>query len=140
VIILDTNVVSELMRGREADSRVVAWLWGLDADPTMTIFTRAELLAGLALLPAGRRRNTLLNVLATVSGDIGTCLPFTEECAAHYADIVAERRRQGRPIATMDALIASIVREVGATLATRNTEDFAGLDLAVVNPWETPAA
>jgi predicted nucleic acid-binding protein len=138
MIVLDTNVVSEFMRGQEADPGVVAWLWGLRAEPTMTIFTRAELLAGLALLPAGRPRDTLEAALETVSGGVATCLPFTEECAAHYADIVAARRHQGRPISTMDALIASIVRELGATLATRNIDDFAGLDLSLVNPWETP--
>ena len=74
--------------------------------------------------------------LAAFSG-LGVCLPLTAECADHYAEIVAERRRSGRPVGSMDALVAAIVRESGGRLATRDTNDFAGLGLDLVNPWRT---
>jgi toxin FitB len=135
VIILDTNVISEAMRGRDADRGVLTWIRSLREQPVTTVVNRAEILAGIALLPTGTRRDRLAAAAATSFSGLGVCLPLVPECAGEYADIVAVRRSAGRPIGGMDALIASIVRLSGATLATRDTTDFEGLGLTLVDPW-----
>jgi len=136
VIILDTNVISELMRGDEADARVLTWVRSRPQLPVTTVLNRAEIMAGIALLPAGRRRSRLQEVADQAFSRMGVCLPFAHACAAHYADIVAARQAKGAPIATMDALIAALAREAEATIATRNTADFDHLGLQIVNPWQ----
>jgi predicted nucleic acid-binding protein len=137
VIVLDTNVISEAMRGPRADPLVLTWLRSLSAPPVTTVINRAEILAGVALLAPGDRRDRLMSAaLAALSG-LTVCLPLTPECADHSAEIVAGRRRTGRPVGSMDALVAAIVRESGGRLATRDTNDFAGLGLDLVNPWRT---
>ncbi|MDO5533161.1 MAG: type II toxin-antitoxin system VapC family toxin [Propionibacteriaceae bacterium] len=136
MIVLDTNVISEAMRGPDADARVQAWLAALPTVPVTTVMNRAEVLAGLALLPPGRRRERLERAATQAFSGLGVVVPFTEEAAAHYGEIVARRTRAGRPIGALDALIAAICLTVGATLATRDTADFAGLGLDLVNPWE----
>lgn len=135
VIVLDTNVISEAMRGPRADDRVLAWLRALPETPVTTVINRAEILAGVALLPEGARRERLGTIATAAFSTLGVVLPFVPEAADHYADIVASRRGAGFPIGSMDALIAAICRTVGATLATRDVEDFAGVGLQVVNPW-----
>lgn len=135
MIILDTNVISEAMRGPQASPRVIAWLRALRQVPVTTVINRAEILAGLALLPEGRRRERLGSAAESAFAGLGVCLPLVPECASEYADIVADRRSAGLPIGGMDALIASIARVAGATVATRYVEDFAGLGVPVVNPW-----
>jgi toxin FitB len=137
VIVLDTNVISEAMRGPRADPLVLTWLRSLPAPPVTTVINRAEILAGVALLPAGDRRDRLRSAALTAFSGLAVCLPLTPECADHYAEIVADRRRAGRPVGSMDALVAAIVRESGGRLATRDTNDFAGLGLDLVNPWRT---
>ena len=137
MIVLDTNVISEAMRGPRADPLVRAWLRSLPAPPVTTVINRAEILAGVALLPAGDRRDRLRGAALTAFSGLAVCLPLTPECADHYAEIVADRRRAGRPASSMDALVAAIVRESGGRLATRDTNDFAGLGLDLVNPWRT---
>lgn len=136
MIVLDTNVVSEALRGANADPRVLTWLSGLQAPPVTTVITRAELLAGVALLPQGDRRGRLAEGVARVLSQLGVCLPLTDEAAGHYAEIVAVRRALGRPAAGFDALIGGICRSASATLATRNTPDFEGMGIPLVNPWE----
>lgn len=135
MIVLDTNVVSELMKGPGGDQAVIAWAVSLPASPVTTVFARAELLAGIELLPPGARRTGLAEAVARILARVEAVLPFTDECPHHYARIVAARTRAGRPISTMDALIASIVREVDGTLATRNVRDFEGLGLDLLDPW-----
>lgn len=135
VIVLDTNVISEAMRGARADERVLAWLRSLPATPVTTVINRAEILAGIALLPEGARRQRLVAAASSAFSTLGVVLPLVPEAADHYADIVAVRRRTGDPIGGMDALIASISRAVGATLATRDVNGFAGIGLDVVDPW-----
>lgn len=137
MIVLDTNVISEAMRGPEADGRVIAWLRELPSPPVTTVINRAEILAGIAQLPPGARRDRLGVVAAQAFATLGVVLPLIPEAAEHYADIVAARRRARAPIGGMDALIASICRASRATLATRDEGDFAGLGLEVVNPWAT---
>lgn len=134
-VILDTNVISEAMRGPAADPAVIDWLNALDAPPVTTVINRAEILAGLRLLPPGHRRDALTDVATTVFARIDVCLPLTGECADRYAEIVATRRRAGLPIGGMDALVAAIALEAGATLATRDMWDFDHLGLDLVNPW-----
>lgn len=134
MIILDTNVVSEAMRGPNASPRVIGWLSGQSGLVT-TVITRAEIMAGIALLPEGRRRDMLRDAAASAFDMLGACLPLTSGAADHYAAIVCGRRAVGRPIGSMAALIAAIAREAGATLATRDTDDFDGLGITLVNPF-----
>jgi toxin FitB len=141
VIILDTNVVSELARAKP-DATVVAWL---DAQPpteiATTAITLAELLYGLARLPRGRRKEQLAIAIGRlVDDDLGGRVhPFAVDCADRYAVIVSTRERLGRPISVLDAQIAAICTTRGARLATRNTRDFDHTGIAVVDPWTLPA-
>jgi toxin FitB len=137
MIILDTNVVSELMR-KTPDEGVVSWLDNQPADESyLTAITVAELLYGVERLPDGRRKAELgQQVVAMTTEDFHQRIaPFDEIAAAHYADIVVQRERAGLPISMADAQIAAICRSHGATLATRNVHDFAGVGLTIVNPW-----
>ncbi len=138
MIILDTNVVSELMRPRP-DPRALRWV---SAQPTRSLFTtaitEAEILLGVALLPEGKRRRALeLAVGEMFSDDFeGRVLPFDSAATSDFADIVATRRRNGRPISHADAQIAAIARCHGASVATRNVSDFEGCSVKLLNPWE----
>jgi predicted nucleic acid-binding protein len=138
VIVLDTNVLSELMRSQPAGA-VFAWV---AAQPRAALCTtsvnKAEILYGIAALPEGRRRAALAAAAEAMFTDdfAGQVLPFDEEAAAHYAEIVATRRREGRPIEAFDAQIAATARVADAELATRDIGDFAGCGLTLVNPWE----
>jgi predicted nucleic acid-binding protein len=140
VIILDTNVISELMRGAGADAGVLTWLRALPQTPVTTVVNRAEVLAGIAVLPDGRRKDRLREVADRAFDMLGVCLPLTPEGAAEYAAIVAARRSSGRPIGAMDALVAAVARVSGAELATRDLSDFEGLDLQIVDPWAAPGS
>jgi len=138
VILLDTNVLSELMRP-SPEPRVVHWL---DAHPESEVWisaiTVAEILMGIEVLPQGKRKTLLFDLAEqTFQEDFSDqCLPFDCEAAREYALIVAERNRKGRPVSVEDAQIAAIARTAGLTLATRNTKDFSGIEgLALVNPW-----
>jgi predicted nucleic acid-binding protein len=138
VIILDTNIISELARP-VPEPRVVSWLDSLSAEETaITAITAAELWYGVLRLPAGRRKNELSDIVhAIVNADFhGRIEPFDVLAATQYAEVVAERDRIGRPISTPDAQIAAICRVLAATLATRNTPDFTGTGIALIDPWE----
>jgi len=137
VIVLDTNVLSELTR-RHPDHGVLSWLDSVPATEVVTTaVTAAELLYGVARLPVGRRKTALrAAVHGLLDEDLrGRVEPFDKIAAIHYAMVVADRDRVGRPISVADAQIASICRKLQAALATRNIKDFehAGLDL--VDPW-----
>jgi toxin FitB len=138
VIVLDTNILSELMRSEPA-AAVFAWV---SAQPRATLYTtsinKAEILYGIAVLPEGRRRLALAAAAMFADDFEGRVLPFDEAAAASYADIVAARRREGRPIEAFDAQIAATALVAGAGLATRDTGDFAGCGLTLINPWEVP--
>jgi predicted nucleic acid-binding protein len=137
VIILDTNVLSELMRS-DPNPKVFTWL---DAQPEHALCTtsvnKAEVLHGIALLPEGRRRSSLAIVAEQVfEEDLdGRVLPFDAAAADHFGDIIAFRRDKGRPIQHFDALIAAIARNTDAQLATRDVDGFADCDLTIINPW-----
>lgn len=135
MIILDTNVLSELMRGDGADRRVLAWLRAAPERLTTTVITRAEVLSGLTVLPAGARRDALVRAAEEAFAGLAPVLPLADDCARVYADVVAERSAAGLPVAQMDALIAAIARVHGAGIATRNTSDFDGLGLRLIDPW-----
>jgi predicted nucleic acid-binding protein len=138
VIVLDTNVISELAR-RRADPAVVSWA---NAQPMETLYstaiTEAELLYGLNIMVAGARRDTLRRAVLTLFGGLlmGRILSFDSAAAAEYADWAADRRRAGKPVGVPDLQIAAIARARRArAIATRNTADFAGCGVAVIDPW-----
>jgi toxin FitB len=140
MIVLDTNVLSELMRRRPA-ARVVRWVDERDASGlAITAVTVAELLYGVARLAEGARKSELAAaVKALVREDFaGRVLPFDVAAASHYAELVAERERQGRPVSVSDGQIAAICRCHSARLATRNVRDFSDVGIALIDPW-TPA-
>jgi predicted nucleic acid-binding protein len=137
MIVLDTNVISELMR-REPDARVMAWIGEQPmAGVFTTTLTQAEIFYGLALLPKGRRRDELVAAARSMFevDFAGRVLPFDTDAALAYPDIAAGRRQSGQPISQIDAQIAAIVRSRGARLATRNVRDFGDCGITVVNPW-----
>lgn len=135
MIILDTNVISEVMRGPYADPTVLTWLRSLREQPVTTVINRAEILAGLALLPAGAKRDKLVETAERAFSTLGIVLPLVPESASVYAEIVALRRRAGKPIGGIDALIAAIARLAGASIATRDISGFEGLGLELIDPW-----
>ena len=140
MIILDTNVLSELTR-QVPDATVLAWV---DAQPTAelatTAISAAELLYGVARLPAGRRKAELEDaVRALVREDFQDRVePFDVNAADKYAAVVSEREQIGRPIAAADAQVAAICRAHAAALATRNTKDFEHTGIRLINPWQEP--
>jgi predicted nucleic acid-binding protein len=137
VIVLDTNVVSELMRPIP-DPHVLAWV---DEQPVpdlvITSINVAELRAGAALLPAGRRRARIGEQVDALIDETfaGSVLPFDVDSSVQYAEIIARRTRAGVPIAALDAEIAAICRQYNAMLATRNRRDFGDTGVELVDPW-----
>jgi predicted nucleic acid-binding protein len=137
MIVLDTNVLSELMKP-QPEPLVFQWV---ARQPRPALFTTAvtmgEILSGLELLPAGRRRAALTAAAGALFEEslAGRVLPFDSDAAERYATIAAARHRAGRPISPFDAQIASIVSSRGAALATRNTADFERCGIHLVNPW-----
>ncbi|NHN55105.1 type II toxin-antitoxin system VapC family toxin [Calidifontibacter sp. DB0510] len=137
MIVLDTNVISEVFRPRPSPA-VVDWLQSLTGEVAITAITLAELQAGLEALPAGRRSRALrAQVSAALEPYLndGSVLPFDAAAAPHYAGILTARQSAGLPISTADAQIAAICRAHGATLATRNVKDFVEAGVEVVDPW-----
>lgn len=137
MIVLDTNVLSELMRP-EASPRVLDWLRARPAGEFhTTAITQAEILYGIRILPRGRRRGALEQAAQAMFAQefAERILEFGPDAAGAYASISSDRRRSGRPIAQADALIAAIVRSRRAVLATRDGGDFGGCGIEVVDPW-----
>jgi toxin FitB len=137
MIVLDTNIISELMRAAP-DPKVMSWIAGQPiASVFTTALTQAEIFYGLALLPDGRRREALLAAAHPMfEVDLsGRVLPFDIDAASAFPKIATGRKQQGKPISQIDAQIAAIVRSRGARLATRNVSNFADCGITVVNPW-----
>jgi toxin FitB len=135
--VLDTNVLSELLRAAP-HPRVLRWLAAQAPDTLLvTAITQAEMVLGARLLPAGKRRTALEAALSSMfAADFaGRVLPFDARAVGDYVDIVAGRRAIGRPISQFDAQIAAITRRAGATLVTRNAGDFEACGLVLVDPW-----
>jgi len=137
MIILDTNVLSALMRPIP-DRQVIQWL---DQQPRTSVWTTAvtvlEIRFGLASMPMGKRRGALAAAFERVLADKieGRVAPFDAAAAQHAADLMALRQKRGRPGDLRDSMIAGIVLAFQATLATRNTIHFEDLPVPVVNPW-----
>jgi hypothetical protein len=137
MIILDTNVISEAMRRVPAPG-VLAWLRRQSpAETFTTAITMGEILAGIALMPAGRRRDDLADGARLMLGRefAERVLPFDRGAAEAYARILATRSRSGRPIKELDAQIAGIAQAQKMAIATRNVRDFAGCGVEIVDPW-----
>ncbi|WP_338845560.1 type II toxin-antitoxin system VapC family toxin [Massilia sp. W12] len=140
MILLDTNVLSELMRP-QPEQKVLQWI-DTQAPSRLRIssLTVAEISLGIARLPDGKRKENFTRLAQALFEEdfAGKILPFDTAAAHHYAQIVAQREKAGRPISMADAQIAAICQNIPgpAALATRNVKDFAGLDIALINPWE----
>lgn len=138
-ILLDTNVVSELMRP-QPEQVVMDWFAGRSGDVFyVSAITQAEIMLGISLLPAGKRREALAAAAEGMFAQdfAGRCLPFDARGVDYYAAIVSGRRRAGQAITTEDAMIAAIALAHGYPLATRNIKDFLYIDgLALYNPWQ----
>ena len=139
MIVLDTNVLSALMRTKP-EAVVVEWLDRQPADSVwLTSITVFEGRFGLALLPKGRRRSSLERAFDRVlTEDLSSrVLAFDEMAAVTAAQLAADRQRAGRIVDLRDTLIAGIAQARRATIATRNTRHFEGLDVPVVDPWHS---
>ena len=134
-IVLDTNVISKLVRGSAADRRVLTWVRSRSTRPVTTAVNRAEVMSGIATMPSGVRRDRLREESVIAFAELGEPLPLTGVSADRYAEVILDRRRIGRPIGNMDALVAAICLEHDAQLATRDLDGFAGLGLDLVDPW-----
>ena len=136
--ILDTNVLSEIMAVSPSQA-ALRWIKNrrLADKVVITSITVAEILYGIELLAAGKRRDKLsADAEAMFAEDFpADTLNFDEQAARSFSRIAATRRQQGRPIAEMDAQIAAIAHIHGATLATRNIADFEGCGILLANPW-----
>ncbi len=137
MIVLDTNVLSEMLRPTP-DLRVHAWF---ERQPRSSMFTtavtRGEILRGIRVLPEGQRRLSLWEAALKIFNDefAGRILGYDSQSADHYAEIGAIRRAAGRPISQFDAQIAAVTRSHGAALATRNVKDFEECGINIINPW-----
>ena len=137
MVVLDTNVVSELML-ESPRTEVLVWIDDqLSRDLFVTAVTEAEVRTGIAILPQGARRRGLADIADKTLGDLfdGRVLPFDGNAARAYADIAATRRATGRPISQSDCQIAAIARSHGMAVATRNVDDFMETGVEVIDPW-----
>ena len=136
MIILDTNIISELMK-TNPDMRVLDWSKTLGAQTvTTTSICCAEIHAGLSILQDGKRKQSLMSVFALVLETVlGEVLSFDEKAAKIYGDLYASQRASGAPTPQNDLMIAAITKVHNATLITRNTKDFEGCGIEVVNPF-----
>jgi len=138
MIVLDTNVVSELVRPAPS-AQVLEWFAG---QPALLLYTtsitQAEILYGMEILTKGRKKKALEAALGAMFQEDfrGRVLAFDAASAAFFAEIAAVRRGLGRPISQFDAQIAAIARSRKAALATRNTADFADCGVKLLNPWD----
>jgi toxin FitB len=137
MVVLDTNVISELMKASPSPQVMEWWEQQQSGELFTTTVTMGEILYGIEILPKGKRRDSLLTEAEAVfSQDFaGRILPFDEEAAQAFPEIAARRRAEGRPIAELDAQIAAVAQSRRAILATRNTGDFEGCSVRLTNPW-----
>ena len=136
-VLLDTNVVSELIRKSPAPA-VANWVSGHPLeDLFLSAVSEAELRYGAAGLPAGRRRDTLFLRIEAMLRDAfdDRVLPFDRDAARAYGNIAAVRRSAGRPVAPADCQIAATAASRGMAVATRNVRDFEGMGIEILDPW-----
>jgi len=139
MILLDTKVISEIMRARP-DPTVRTWFRALPRREFWTAsVVIAELFSGVDLMPAGRKQTELRGLVeAMIAEDLrGQILAFDLSAARQYGQILSYREEIGRPIKEMDALLAATAKAHGATMATRNIPDFEHCGIALVNPWQS---
>jgi predicted nucleic acid-binding protein len=137
VIVLDTNVLSEVLKP-EPSGRVLRWLAAREPSAVFTTaITQAEILYGVEALPPSKRRLRLQAAIERMFAEEfeGQILPFDEDAAPAFAKIVAARDAAGRPISQFDAMIAAIARFHHAPVATRNIDDFEHCGIQIINPW-----
>ncbi len=142
MIVLDTNVISELLRPAPA-GQVMSWIAAQPLDSTYTTsITQAEMLYGVHILPKGNRRTKLERAITAIFREdfAGRILPFDGGAAIAFAEIAAQRRLSGRAISQADAQIAAITHFRRAHLATRNISDFEDLSIPLINPWVSQEA
>ena len=138
MIVLDTNVLSEILRPTP-EPKVLAWL---DSQPRSSLFTtavtRGEVFYGIRILPTGRHRQTLWDAMVHIFNEdfAGQVLSFDGDAADAYAEIAASRKDAGKPISQFDAVIVATARSRGAGLATRNGKDFVDCGVDIVDPWK----
>jgi predicted nucleic acid-binding protein len=136
MIILDTNVISEFTKPLPSDN-VVAWFQKENpANLATTAISEAELLAGLAVLPDGKRKAALFRETEAMMGILARIFAFDRDAAHAYPLVVLQRRASGLLTDAADGQIAAIARAHGAAIATRNTADFAHSGVEVINPWK----
>ncbi|WP_250451888.1 type II toxin-antitoxin system VapC family toxin [Caballeronia sp. ATUFL_M2_KS44] len=137
MIVLDTNVLSEVLRPAP-EPRVLSWLAN---QPRAALFTtsvtRGEIFYGIRLLPAGARREALWAATQVIFDEdfAGRVLNFDSDAADAYARIAVSRRSAGKPISQFDAMIAAVTLSRGASLATRNVKDFVECEIEIIDPW-----
>jgi predicted nucleic acid-binding protein len=137
MIVLDTNVISDLMAPKPSES-VVGWVASIEPSWMFTTtIIQAEILCGIYLLPDGKRRAGLHTAAQKIFSEklADRVLSFDPDAAQIYPRLVAKRRQSGRPISQFDAQIAAICLARGSSVATRNVTDFSDLGLDIVNPW-----
>ena len=138
MVMIDTNIVSELMRA-EPSAEVLSWMdEQTPRELFVTAVTEAEVRTGIALLPEGRRRRGLAEACERAFGSLfaGRVLPFDSDAARTYSEIAAARRVLGRPVSHADCQIAAIARSRGMAVATRNVRDFEDMGIDIFNPWD----
>lgn len=138
MIILDTNVLSELMK-LKTNPVVLDWVNSHPINELgITAITVSEILYGIGKLPEGKRKHALLSIAKIMfEKDFkGRIFPFNEHSAIEYAVIVLKREKSGLPISIADAQIASISLSEGYLLATRNTKDLKNTGVHLINPWD----
>ena len=137
MIILDTNVLSELMKP-QGSQEVKTWIKNQPKETLyITSITQAEILYGIAILPKGKRKQQLLETAQAMFREdfADKILHFDQNAAEHFAEIASYRKAQGKPISQFDAQIAAICRNHQATLVTRNVADFEACQIEIINPW-----
>ncbi|HEX8479816.1 MAG TPA: type II toxin-antitoxin system VapC family toxin [Telluria sp.] len=137
MIVLDTNIISEMMKPAPHPA-VHAWL-NDQAEETLYLssITMAELLFGIGILPAGKRKDLLIQALDAIAALFkDRMLPFDSDAARHYAALAVKARAAGRGFPTPDGYIAAIAVARGYIVASRDTAPYSAADVAVINPWE----
>lgn len=138
MIVLDTNIVAEMMRGAPAP-QVVAWLNEQETSSLfLTTITLGEIAYGLWVLPQGRRRRRLEEGFARILAEAfaGRILPLDEDAAHRYGEVMGRRQKMGRPLAALDGQIAAVAWAHGHAVATRNVRDFVDCGVELINPFE----
>lgn len=141
MIILDTNVITELMR-EVPDSKVASWIQRIDTkNLALTVIAIAEILRGIERLPKGKRRQRLEQNFKEFiqKGFRERIFPFDEEAAYVYGGIATAREKAGLSVDPVDLMIAAIAKNLQASIATRNIKDFEGCGITLINPWQSLA-